>query len=412
MKYVIILGDGMADYPVPELDGKTPLQVARKPELAYLARHGLVGLVQTVPAGMAPASDTANLAVLGYDPRLYYSGRSPFEAASLGIPMQKGDISFRCNVVTLSADEAYPKKTMLDYSAGGIPTEESSLLIEDVARRLNTAGRQFYSGKSYRHLMLWRGGPLEWELTPPHDISGRVIGPYLPGGPHGSVLLELMQESNRFLPDHPVNRSREKRGLSPANSLWIWGEGTTPSLPSFEEKYKLKGAVISAVDLIMGLGKCAGLEPLVVEGATGDNHTNFGGKARAALQALEEGYDFVFLHLEAPDEYGHRNALAEKVRAIEMIDQQIIKPVRAGLERLAESYTLMVLPDHATPLSVRTHTSDPVPFVIYRGDAPAAEDSGRTFDELGAARTGFKLNEGHHLMELFLGRLDHHGMEK
>ncbi len=335
MKYVIVLGDGMADYPVAELGGKTPLQVACKPELESLARYGLVGLVRTVPDGLAPASDTANLSVLGYDPRRYYSGRSPFEAASLGVPMQDGDVSFRCNVVTLSAAGPYPEKTMLDYSAGGISTEESRPLLEETARRLNTADIQFYSGKSYRHLMIWRGGPREWALTPPHDISGRVVGPYLPGGTHGSALLALMQESSRFLPGHPVNRSREERGLPPANSLWIWGEGTTPSLPLFAAKYGLRGAVISAVDLIMGLGKCAGLEPLKVEGATGDNHTNFDGKARAALQALERGYDFVFIHLEAPDEYGHRNAPAEKVRAIELIDQTLL-PHRLEVHRVTE----------------------------------------------------------------------------
>ncbi len=402
MKYIIVLGDGMADYPVGGLKGKTPLQAACKPELDYLARGGLVGLVQTVPAGLAPGSDTANLSVLGYDPRRYYSGRSPFEAASLGISMQEDDVSFRCNVVTLSTAGSYPEKTMLDYSAGGIPTEESRILIEETARRLNTAEIKFFPGQSYRHLMLWHGGPHEWNLTPPHDISGQVVGPYLPGGPHGPILLELMRESSIFLPEHPINRSRVTRGLPPANSLWLWGEGTTPSLPSFETKYGLRGAVISAVDLIMGLGKCAGLKPLPVQGATGDNHTNFEGKARTALQALEQGYDFVFIHLEAPDEYGHRNAPAEKVRAIELIDRLVVKTVRAGLDRIGESYTLMVLPDHATPLSVRTHTSDPVPFVIYRNDAPAPADPGRTFDEAGAARSGLLVEEGYRLMDLFL----------
>jgi 2,3-bisphosphoglycerate-independent phosphoglycerate mutase len=352
---------------------------------------------------MAPASDTANLSVLGYDPRRYYRGRSPFEAASLGIPMEKGDVSFRCNVVTLSAGGRYPEKKMLDYSAGGIPTEESRLLIEETARRLNTPEIKFYPGKSYRHLMIWRGGPRDWKLTPPHDISERVVGPYLPAGSHSSTLLDLMVESSRFLPDHPVNRGREERGLPPANSLWIWGEGTSSSLPLFAEKYGLKGAVISAVDLVMGLGRCAGLDPIAVEGATGDNNTNFIGKAQAALEALERGYDFVYIHLEAPDEYGHRNDVAEKVRAIELIDERVVKVVRSELDRKEESYSLMVLPDHATPLALRTHTADPVPFVIYRGGSPAA-DTGLTFDEAGAARTGIFVEEGHCLMDLFLGR--------
>lgn len=393
----------MADFPVPELGGKTPLQAARKPEMDYLARHGLMGLVRTVPEGLAPASDTANLSVLGYDPERYYSGRSPFEAAGMGISMDKDDVSFRCNVVTLSAGGQYPEKVMLDYSAGGIPTEESRLLIEETARRLNTPEIKFYPGKSYRHLMIWRGGPREWKLTPPHDISGRVVDQYLPGGSHSSILLKMMEESNCFLPEHPVNRSREERGLPPANSLWIWGEGTSPSLPFFAEKYGIRGAVISAVDLVMGLGRCAGLDPIAVEGATGDNNTNFTGKARAALEALERGYDFVYIHLEAPDEYGHRNDIGEKVRAIELIDERVVKVVRSELDRKEESYSLMVLPDHATPLALRTHTSDPVPFVIYRGGSPAA-DTGLTFDEEGAARTGLLLEEGHRLMDLFLGR--------
>lgn len=401
MKYVVVLGDGMADYPVQQLGGKTPLQAAAKPSIDMLARLGIVGLVQTVPDGMSPGSDTANLSVLGYDPRRYYSGRSPFEAASMGIVLAGSDVAFRCNLVTLSEEERYENRVMLDHSADEITSAEAKLLMDEVSRRLGTDHIRFYSGVSYRHLMVWRDGPEDWKLTPPHDILGKKIQHYLPAGSHRDVIADLMVKSASFLPEAAVNRGRTARGLRPANSVWIWGEGKKPALTNFYEKFGLRGAVISAVDLIKGIGVCAGLDVIEVEGATGTIHTNFRGKAAAALHALKHNHDFVYIHIEAPDECGHRQEIENKVRSIELIDGLLVKTLKEGLDQLGDDYRILILPDHATPLALRTHTADPVPFLIY-DSTQLQSGTGRGYDEAAAADAGVFLGEGYLLMEQFL----------
>ena len=401
MKYVVVLGDGMSDYPVAELGGKTPLQFADKPNIDRLARGGMLGLAQSVPTGMSPGSDTANLSVMGYDPRIYYSGRSPFEAASMGIVLQETDVTFRCNLVTLSPGNTYEESVMLDHSADEITTDEARELLSAVAQQLTKADLTFYAGVSYRHLMVWQHGSLDWNLTPPHDILGRPIKDYLPKGPQSGLLTEMMKKSAQFLTNHEINQQRVARGLRPANSIWIWGEGKKPVLTSFEEKYGLKGAVISAVDLIKGIGLCAGLESIDVEGATGNLHTNFCGKAEAALQALARGLDFVYIHIEAPDECGHRQEVLNKVKAIEFIDDKVVKTLVDGLDRMGDDYRIMVLPDHATPLSLRTHTMDPVPFVIYQ-KSKERNLPAQTYDETAAADAGIFIGEGYTLMDIFL----------
>lgn len=403
MKYVVVLGDGMADYPVAELGGKTPLQAAKKPNINALASKGMLGLVKTVPDGMAPGSDTANLAVLGYDPMRYYSGRSPFEAASMGVVLTEEDVTFRCNLVTLSDGDSYAKRVMLDHSADEISSEEGQLLLQVVGQRLSSSEISFYPGISYRHLMVWRGAPLDWQLTPPHDILGRAVGDYLPRGSSARIITEKMMESAMFLPQHPLNLARVARGLRPANAIWLWGEGKKSQLASFNHKYGVKGAIISAVDLLKGIGICAGMKLIHVEGSTGNLDTDFRGEAEAALSALRDGLDFVYLHIEAPDECGHRQETENKVKAIELIDSLTVKTLKEGLDRMGEQYRILILPDHATPLSLRTHTADPVPFLIYDS---LQEQSGvsRGFDEQSAADAGFFLGEGYRLMDLFLNR--------
>ncbi|NLZ39561.1 MAG: cofactor-independent phosphoglycerate mutase [Firmicutes bacterium] len=403
MKYVVVLGDGMADYPVPELGDKTPLQVAHKPHIDTLVRQGQLGLVKTVPDGFDPGSDTANLSILGYDPQLYYTGRSPLEAASMGIKLREGDLAFRCNLVTLSDDEPYEDKIMLDHSADEISSAEARKLLEAVKNILPSQEMSLYPGVGYRHLLVWHNAPTSWELTAPHDILDQCVSNYLPRGPQGAVLLAFMKQSVTVLKDHPVNLERKNRGLRPANSVWIWGEGTKPQLPAFSDKYGLRGAVISAVDLIKGLGVCAGLEVLEVEGATGNINTNFRGKTEAALSALRNGLDFLYLHLEAPDECGHHQDRENKIRSIELIDEQVIKPLISGLEALNEPYRLLFLPDHATPLALRTHTADPVPFLLFDSTKPSG--SGQlSYHEEAAKETGLFIEVGHTLMDYFLNK--------
>lgn len=401
MKYIVILGDGMADYPVAELGGKTPLQCADTPTIDYMAGKGMLGMVKTVPEGMPPGSDTANLAVMGYDPRKYYSGRSPFEAASMGVPLKETDITFRCNVVTLSEDEPYEEKLMLDHSADEITSRESEELIRAIDRRFGGSSVKFYPGISYRHLMVWDRGPYSWNLTPPHDIIGKKVKDYLPKGIQSGIVEQMMRKSFELLSNHPVNRDRRARGLKPANSIWIWGEGKKPALSSFYEKYKLKGSVISAVDLIKGIGLCAGLRSIDVPGATGNIHTNFRGKAEAALNELKSGQDFVYVHIEAPDESGHRYEIENKVKSIELIDHQIIRVIREELESAGEPFRMMVLPDHPTPLSLRTHTAEPVPFLIYQSNKEADNASG-VYDEYGPKAAGLYFEEGYKLMDFFI----------
>lgn len=399
MKYVILLGDGMADGKVAELGGKTPLQFASTPNMDFLAFHGEMGTVRTVPEGFPPGSDVANLSVMGYDPREYYTGRSPLEAVSMGINLGDNDVAFRCNLVTLSGEGRYEGKTMVDYSSDEITTAEAGELIGEVNARLGTGELYFHAGISYRHLMVWKGGPAGGELTPPHDISGRVITAHLPKGDGSDTLLNLMKGSNSFLPAHPVNLKRVEAGLRPATSVWFWGQGKRPALTKFYDKFRITGSVISAVDLIKGIGICAGLEVVEVEGATGNVHTNFRGKAQAALDELKKGKDFVYIHVEAPDEAGHRGELDNKVKAIEKVDM-MLGILLNGLEQF-DSYKVMVLPDHPTPMGTRTHSGNPVPFAVYtKGQDNNNENA--IYDEEAAARNNFVIMDGHELMNYFI----------
>lgn len=396
MKYLVILGDGMADYPVPELDGKTPLQYCCKPNIDKIAREGEVGLARTVPPGLPPGSDVANLSVMGYDPQIFYTGRSPLEAVSMGVDLRDSDVAFRCNLVTLSPESAYDAKTMVDYSSDEITTAESAQLIKSIAAELNSDTVTFHPGISYRHLMVWRQGPLDSKLTPPHDISDKKITSYLPQGNGGAFLLDLMKKSTAILADHPVNRERIAKGLRPATSIWLWGQGKKPNLSSFYEKYKLHGSVISAVDLAKGLGICAGLTVIEVPGATGNVHTNFKGKAQATLDAFKAGQDFVYLHIEAPDEAGHRGEIDNKIKSIEKIDSEVLGTILAELPKIDPEYRILLLPDHPTPLTLKTHVSDPVPFIIY----PRAGGSGvDCYDEESVRHSGILIENGFTLMD-------------
>jgi 2,3-bisphosphoglycerate-independent phosphoglycerate mutase len=400
-KSVVILIDGAADYPIEALGGKTPLQAARKPAIDALAREAEIGLVQTIPEGLPAGSDTANLSIFGYDPVLDYTGRSSLEAVSMGVDLADGDVTFRCNLVTLSDDGRYEDRTMIDYSAGEIPTEQSRSLITGLSGALDSATIRFFPGISYRHLIVWHGGPQGSRLTPPHDISGKRIGDYLPEGAGRDVLLGLMVRSPTLLKDHPVNRARIAAGSRPANAIWIWGEGRKPALAQFSSKYGVGGTVISAVDLVKGIAICAGLKPVSVPGATGNIHTNFAGKAESALAELRRGGDFVYLHIEAPDECGHQGDISGKVRSIELIDEKVVRPIKAGLDALGGPYRIMILPDHPTPISKRTHTSEPVPFMIYDSARPS-KSGPHSFDEASAAASGLFLPVGHLLMGRFL----------
>ena len=402
MKYVVILGDGMADWKVDALGGKTPLQYSNIENFDYFAKHGQVGMVKTVPTGMSPGSDTANLAVFGYDPAVYYSGRSPYEAASIGVPMLASDVTFRLNFVTLSEADNYGDRVMLDHSSDEITTGEATVLLNSIREAFATEELEFHAGISYRHIMLWHEAPYEFKLIPPHDIIGKTVKEYMPKGPGSDKIQAMMEKSADILKNHPVNLDRIKRGLKPANSIWIWGEGKKPLLSNFEEKYGLKGSVISAVDLIKGIGKCADMKIIEVEGATGNVHTNFDGKAAAALEELKNGADFVYLHVEAPDECGHRNEVENKVKSIELLDKKIAKVLVEELDKLGEDYKILVLPDHPTPLAIRTHTGDPVPFIIYDSTKKAEVASNATYDEDYASSTGVYIEHGYKLMDLFI----------
>ena len=398
MKYVVILGDGMADYPVPQLDNKTPLQYAKKPNIDELAKKSVIGLVKTVPDGIPPGSDAANLSVMGYNPKKYYTGRSPLEAVSMGIELSDTDVALRCNLVTLSEHEDYANKTMIDYSSDEISTEEARVLIEAVNQALKTETITFYPGISYRHCMVWDNGKTGLGCTPPHDILEKKITDFLPKESSG-LLLDLMIKSYDILSQHPVNIARQQKGLRPANSIWLWGEGKKPMLSSFKEKYSISGSVISAVDLLKGIGICAGLTSIDVEGATGNIHTNFSGKAAAALEALKTD-DFVYVHIEAPDECGHRYEVENKPRSIELIDEKVVGPILEGIKAFGD-YRILVLPDHPTPLSLRTHTSEPVPFILY--DSTDEKVSGVTgYDEEQAKTSGVFIEDGYTLMDLFI----------
>lgn len=400
MKYVVVLYDGMADYPVPALGGKTPMMVAKKPNLDYLAQRAEVGLVRTVAEGLKPGSDVANMSVMGFDPMKYYTGRSPLEAASIGIDMKPTDVSLRCNLVTLSQDDKpYEEKTIEDYCADDISTEEAVELIKTIEEKLGTDEFKFYSGVSYRHCLIWKNGTTELgNMTPPHDITGKVITDYLSTAENAKPLIEMMKKSYDILKDHPVNLARIARGKRPANSIWLWGEGTRPSISTFEEIYHIKGGVVSAVDLIKGIGRCAEMEVAEVEGATGYIDTNFEGKANAALDLLERN-DLVYIHFEATDECGHRNEPENKVRAIELIDERVLPILFEGLKKY-DDYKIMVLPDHPTPIVTRTHASDPVPYLIYHKNKEV--DGVNTINEETAKATGNFIDFGPSIMPHFL----------
>lgn len=400
MKYIVMLGDGMADYAIEALGGKTPLEAAKKPNIDRLACGGELGMVKTVPEGMKPGSDVANLSAMGYDPLKCYTGRSPLEAVSIGVKMSDTDVAFRCNLVTLSDEPEYENKTMMDYSSGEITTAEAAELIKAVDAAFRNDEILFYPGISYRHCMIWHGGPVGLELTPPHDISDRRVTDYLPKNP---VILDLMKRSYEILKDHPVNQARVARGLNPANSIWMWGEGTRPAVSSFEETYGVKASVISAVDLIKGIGICTGMKVIEVEGATGNIDTNFTGKGVAALETLLEGQDLVYIHVEAPDECGHHGDLEGKIRSIELIDEEIVGPLLSGLEKAGEDYAILVMPDHPTPIAIKTHISDPIPYLIYRSNAPV-ESGVDTYTEKTAQAAGRYVARGCELMNHLLGR--------
>lgn len=401
MKYFVILGDGMADYPIPEYDNRTILEVADKPTMDYMSKHGELGMVKTVQDGEKPGSDVANLSVMGYDTKKYYTGRSPLEAASIGVKMKDTDVTFRCNIVTLSDEERYEDKTMIDYSSGEITTSEAKELIEAVAKELNTDILKFYSGVSYRHLLVWDNGSTNVTLTPPHDISDKKITDYLPKGDGADIILELMKKSEGILKNHPVNKKRIAEGKNPATSIWIWGEGRKPILDSFEDKFGKKASVISAVDLIKGIAICADMDSIEIPGATGTYHTNFDGKARAAVKAVtEDGSDMVYVHMEAPDECGHQGDWKNKKLSVELIDEKVVKYIKEAMEKKGESYKMLILPDHPTPIVKKTHVSDPVPYVIY--DSEKTEGSGLEYNEKNAEKTGIYIDLGYELMGRFL----------
>ena len=399
-KYVVVLCDGMSDYPVPALNGKTPMEYAKKPNMDYFASNGICGLVSNVPEGLKPGSDVANLSVMGYDPKVYYSGRSPLEAVSMGIKLASTDVALRCNLVTLSDEENYEDKKMVDYCAGDISTAEASELINAVNEAFKSEKYDFHPGFSYRHCLVWHNGNAEiGNLTPPHDISGRVVGEYLKSFSQAPELLEMMKKSVEILKNHPVNIARVQAGKRPASSIWLWGQGTAPALDLFEEKYGKKGAVISAVDLIKGIGICAGMKVCEVEGATGYVDTNFDGKVKAAIDELNGGADFAYLHFEAPDECGHRGEMENKIRSIELIDEKVLAVLRAQLDKY-DNYRLLILPDHPTPLATMTHEMDPVPFILYDKKADKGNGEGFCVSEETAKASGVRVEQGCDLMSI------------
>ncbi len=370
MKYVVILGDGMADDPVEALGGQTPLAYASTPAIDALAAKGEVGLVRTIPEGMKPGSDTANLSVLGYDPKQYYTGRSPLEALSIGVDMEEKDVALRCNLVTLTEEDVpYEQQRILDHSSSEISTEDAKILLDAVTKEMADEMYQFYAGTSYRHCLIWKNGKVI-DLTPPHDVLEQQITPYLP---KDKRLLQMQERSYEILKEHPLNKERRAKGLNPANSFWFWGAGTKPTLSSFEEAHGKKGAMISAVDLLKGIAVGAGMDNIVVEGANGGLDTNYEGKAQAAVKALaEDGYDFVYIHVEAPDEMGHQGSAERKVKSIEYLDQRVIRLVEEGLTQAGLDHRMLIMPDHPTPVHLRTHTDSPVPYLLYDSTAPQA----------------------------------------
>lgn len=401
MKYLVILCDGMADTPSEFLGGATPMEKAYKPNMDALASASELGLCRTVAKGLKPGSDVANLSVLGYDPAVCYTGRSPLEAASIGVELLPTDVALRCNTVTLSDEENYEDKTMVDYCAGDISTEEAAEIIKTVEEKLGNEIYKFYSGVSYRHCLVVNNGTTELgNMTPPHDISGRVVGEYLSKAETAAPLIELMKKSYNILKDHPVNKKRVAEGKNPANSIWLWGEGRKPALEDFKEKNGVSGCIVSAVDLLKGIGICANMETPEVEGATGYLDTNFDGKANAGIEAFKNGTDLVYIHLEAPDECGHRGESENKVRAIEIIDKKVLATIKAYLDESGEDYRILICPDHPTPLNIKTHSSEPVPYLIY--DSRKTVSGADTFTEKTAAASGNFIEHGPSIMDRLL----------
>lgn len=398
MKYIVVLGDGMADEPLEELGGKTVLAYANTPNMDRLSKLSEIGMVHTIPDGMKPGSDTANLSVIGYDPKEYYSGRSPLEALSIGVPMKDTDIAIRCNIVTISEDDVpFEEKTIIDHSSSEISTEDCAILLNEVEKQLANDTYQFYVGTSYRHCLIWNKGQVV-ELTPPHDVLGQVIGQYLP---QDAALREMMKKSYDILVNHPINIERKKKGLNPANCCWFWGAGTKPQLSSFEEKTGKKGMMVSAVDLLKGIAVGAGMGVALVEGANGGLHTNYAGKVKAAVNSVtKDGYDLAYIHVEAPDEMGHQGSIQRKVEAVQLLDSQVIGPVVEKMEAAGEDFRLLVLPDHPTPICKRTHTSDNVPYMLYDSTKPQSHTW--NYNEEEGRKSGNFVAEGHKLMDKFL----------
>lgn len=400
MKYIVVLGDGMADEPLAALEDRTPLMAAATPQIDQLAKQSELGLAYTIPEGMKPGSDTANLAVLGYNPEIYYSGRSPLEALSIGVDMKASDIAIRCNIVTLTEeDKPYEEQTIIDHSSSEISTEDAAVLIEAVRKELETDAYKFYVGTSYRHLTIWDKGNVV-DLAQPHDILGKVIGEYLP---QEADLRDMMKKSYDILNQHPLNEARAAKGLNKANSIWFWGAGTKPALTSFEEKNHVKGAMISAVDLLKGIAVGASMKVVEVPGADGTLHTNYEGKALAAVKVLlEDDYDFVYIHVEAPDEMGHQGNIANKVKSIEYLDQKVIKIVMEEMEKAGADYRMLVMPDHPTPIRCRTHTSDPVPYLLY--DSTAKQNNSWKYNEVEAKASGNVVLEGYTVISKLISK--------
>ena len=400
MKYIVVLGDGMADEPIEELGGRTPLEYADTPTMDKMSKQAEVGLVHTIPEGMSPGSDTANLSVLGYDPKRYYTGRSPLEALSIGVDMKSTDVALRCNIVTVSTDDLpYEEKTIIDHSSSEIGTEDAAVLLEAVRIELETDVYKFYVGTSYRHLTIWDHGEVV-TLTPPHDVLGQKIGQYLP---QDEILRKMQEKSYEILANHPINIERIKKGLNPANSLWFWGAGTRPCVTSFEEKNHKKGAMISAVDLLKGIAIGADMKVLEVEGANGGLDTNYEGKAEAAVDVLlNEGYDMAYVHVEAPDEMGHQGSVERKIKAIENLDSRVIKVIKDALDKAGEDYRMLVMPDHPTPICVRTHTSNPVPYMLF--DSTDIKESTLDYNEKCGKESGLFMANGYEMMNYLLSK--------
>lgn len=400
MKYIVVLGDGMADEPIEKLGGKTPLEYANTPMMDKMSKQSEIGLVHTIPEGMSPGSDTANLSVLGYDPKKYYTGRSPLEALSIGVDMKATDVALRCNIVTVSTDDLpYEEKTIIDHSSGEISTEDAAILLKAVKKELETDTYKFYVGTSYRHLTIWDKGKVV-SLTPPHDVLGQKIGQYLP---QDETLRKMQEKSYEILANHPINIERMQKGLNPANSIWFWGAGTRPCVTSFEEKNNKKGAMISAVDLLKGIAIGADMKVIEVEGANGGLDTNYEGKANAAVDVLlNEDYDMAYIHVEAPDEMGHQGSVEKKIKAIENLDSRVIKVVKEALEQSGEDYRMLVMPDHPTPICVRTHTSNPVPYMLF--DSTDIKEGTLDYNEKCGRESGLFMANGYEMMNYLLSK--------